>query len=315
VKRKEERVFSFSFFSHVPQMKNILNNILFQKFNNYFTLDPTHLNKYIVRRMDHAEADDYSDVNNLLIIENEALRGKLALLTERMEALEQREIARVAGSPVRKSSNASTGSRRSQTKSSVVEEDGSLPGQNNSIINSDTKSVSMGGLEEMMVKIHMAKEDAIKYGESSREQLVSDISYLHSLLNKAKAQQTENLTEIFQLKKIAKQQKMTCDKLKKRREQDKMIFVEMLKRERVQFEAKLVGAEEKVRWFEEEMRKVTAWARQRHMDYVEAATKMQKTINEAQQETVLQANTFNLDLASELESLRYEVSNMNGFQI
>ena len=88
-----------------------------------------------------------------------------------------------------------------------------------------------------------------------------------------------------------------------------MIFVEMLKRERVQFEAKLVGAENKVKFFEEEMRKVTEWARQRHTEYIASSARLQKMVNDAQQETCDQANSHNLDLASELESLRYEISN------
>ena len=55
------------------------------------------------------------------------------------------------------------------------------------------------------------------------------------------------------------------------------------------------------------MRKVTEWARQRHLDYVEASANYQRMVNEAQHEICEQVNSFNLDLASELESLRYEL--------
>jgi len=49
------------------------------------------------------------------------------------------------------------------------------------------------------------------------------------LLKRAKVEQTENLQEIFHLKKLVHQQKGANDKMKKRREQDKMIFVEVSK--------------------------------------------------------------------------------------
>ena len=253
-------------------------------------------------------ASDQADIIDVLQIENEALRSQLGKLETTLERIELRQTQQFSGtfqdasSPVRKRSN-----NNNDTNTSYDSPSPFSPNKNNKS-NSNLPPITMNNLEEMMVKIQLAKNDAILHGESSREKLMNDITFLHDLLKQAKVEQTSNLTEIAQLKKQVKSQKVTCDKIMKRREQDKMIFVEMLKRERTQFETKFSEAELKVRWFEQEMRKVTGWAKQRHLDFVTASQHMQVMVNDAQRETVEQANSFNLDLASELESLRSEVA-------
>ena len=107
-----------------------------------------------------------------------------------------------------------------------------------------------------------------------------------------------------------KQQKESYEKLQARRTHYKVIFVEMLKRERQSFEEKLVENDRKVLWFEQEMRKVGTWARERQQDYNEGAGILAKTIVDAKEETVVVANEHNLDLAAELESLRYEANEL-----
>ena len=105
-------------------------------------------------------------------------------------------------------------------------------------------------------------------------------------------------------------QKGAYDKLLAKKTQDKVIFVEMLKRERLTFEEKLVESDRKNLWFEQEMRKVRDWAMKRQREYNQAASNLHKLLLEAKQETVNQASSFSLDLASELDSLRYEAAEL-----
>ena len=72
-----------------------------------------------------------------------------------------------------------------------------------------------------------------------------------------------HVDKINELKGTIKAQKASQNKLLAQRTQDKMIFVEMLKRERVAFEEKLIDSDKKVLWFEQEMRRVGSWARER----------------------------------------------------
>ena len=58
------------------------------------------------------------------------------------------------------------------------------------------------------------------------------------------------------------------------------------------------------------MRRVADWACYRQTEYNKAAIVMQQEINRAKQEASDQAHTINQDLASELESLQYEATEM-----
>mmetsp|Transcript_6017 Transcript_6017/g.12043 ORF Transcript_6017/g.12043 Transcript_6017/m.12043 type:complete len:244 (+) Transcript_6017:3-734(+) len=168
-------------------------------------------------------------------------------------------------------------------------------------------------MSDLLVKIHEAKQDALKHtggGGGSREQLIDDIKYLYSLLQQAKEERKDFNWKIISLKKSLAYQKGAYDKLLAKKTQDKVIFVEMLKRERLTFEEKLVDSDRKVLWFEQEMRKVRDWAQKRQREYNQAASNLHKLLLEAKQETVNQANNFSLDLASELDSLRYEASEL-----
>jgi hypothetical protein len=173
-------------------------------------------------------------------------------------------------------------------------------------------TADMGNLSDMMVQIQIAKEEALKHGnpESSREKLIEDINYLYSLLTKAKQERVQLMNQQNALKDTIKQQKAAYEKLQAKKMQDKIIFVEMLKRERVQFEQKLVESDEKVMWFENEMKRVAEWARNRQNEYNKAAVAMHQEISKSKQEAVDSAKLVNQDLASELESLRYEASEM-----
>ena len=84
----------------------------------------------------------------------------------------------------------------------------------------------------------------------------------------------------------------------------------MLKRERVSFEKKVVDSDRKVMWFETEMKRVANWARERQTEYNQAASNLQKLVADAKQETVDVTMSINMDLASELESLRYEAAGL-----
>ena len=200
-------------------------------------------------------ASDQADIIDVLQIENEALRSQLGKLETTLERIELRQTQQFSGtfqdasSPVRKRSNNNNDTNTSYDSPSPFS-------PNNNKSNSNLPPITMNNLEEMMVKIQLAKNDAILHGESSREKLMNDITFLHDLLKQAKVEQTSNLTEIAQLKKQVKSQKVTCDKIMKRREQDKMIFVEMLKRERTRrsfLETKFSEAELKVRWLQQQM--------------------------------------------------------------
>ncbi|GMH80426.1 hypothetical protein TL16_g08542 [Triparma laevis f. inornata] len=213
----------------------------------------------------------------MLRIENEALRTNIARLSNRLDKQE------LAASPT------------------------SSPSKNH-----PNDPDAMQELQSMMISIQMAKEEALKHGsnDSSREKLISDIHYLHSLLVKAREERKLMSGKIESLKTTVKLQKESYDKLQARRTHDKVIFVEMLKRERQNFEEKLVENDRKVLWFEQEMRKVGTWARDRQKDYNGAAGNLAKSIVDAKEETVVQANEYNLDLAAELESLRYEANEL-----
>ena len=141
-------------------------------------------------------------------------------------------------------------------------------------------------------------------------QLIDDIHYLHSLLVKAKGERGTLASKINKLRDMVNHQKEAYDKLQDRRTQDKVIFVELLKRERMTFEERLGDSDRKVLWFEQEMRKVAAWARERQKEYNAAVAAMAKSVVEAKSETLAQANSYNLDLSAELESLRYEASEL-----
>ncbi|GMH73033.1 hypothetical protein TrST_g10217 [Triparma strigata] len=221
--------------------------------------------------------DDERNELDLLRIENEALRTNINRLSIR---LEKQELA---------SSPASSPGKAQFNDPNAMEE-----------------------LQSMMVSIQMAKEEALKHGsdDSSREKLINDIHYLHSLLVKARDERKEMSAKIESLKSTVKQQKESYEKLQARRTHDKVIFVEMLKRERQSFEEKLVENDRKVLWFEQEMRKVGTWARERQQDYNEGAGILAKAIVDAKEETVVVANEHNLDLAAELESLRYEANEL-----
>ena len=86
---------------------------------------------------------------------------------------------------------------------------------------------------------------------------------MYSLLQQAKSERSLHVDKINELKGTIKAQKASQNKLLAQRTQDKMIFVEMLKRERVAFEEKLIDSDKKVLWFEQEMRRVGSWARER----------------------------------------------------
>jgi hypothetical protein len=139
---------------------------------------------------------------------------------------------------------------------------------------------------------------------------VNDIKYLYSLLQQAKEERKGYQSKIQSLQKSLSHQKSAYDKLLSKKTQDKVIFVEMLKRERLTFEEKLVDSDRKNLWFEQEMRKVRDWAQKRQREYNQAASNFQKLLLEAKQETANQASNFNLDLASELDSLRYEAAEL-----
>lgn len=70
----------------------------------------------------------------------------------------------------------------------------------------------------MMISIQMAKEEALKHGsnDSSREKLINDIHYLHSLLVKAREERKEMSGKIKSLKRTVKLQKESYDKLQAR---------------------------------------------------------------------------------------------------
>lgn len=164
----------------------------------------------------------------------------------------------------------------------------------------------------MMVKIQVAKEEALKHSSSSssREKLIDDIKYLYNLLSKAKGERGALMKQQESLKGTIRQQKEAYALLAEKKKQDKAIFVEMLKRERVTFEQKLIASDRKVLWFEQEMRRVAGWARQRQSEYAVSAAELHKEVRGAKQETQDQASSLNLDLASELESLRYEAAEL-----
>ena len=101
-------------------------------------------------------------------------------------------------------------------------------------------------------------------------------------------------------------QRSAYDRLAVKRTTDKVIFVEMLKRERLNFENKLLETDKKVLWFESEMRKVYVWAQDRQTEYQKGIAVLQSTTTDSRSMAVEHANTNNCDRASELESLRRE---------
>ena len=125
---------------------------------------------------------------------------------------------------------------------------------------------------------------------------------------KAKGERGTLASKINKLRDMVNHQKEAYDKLQDRRTQDKVIFVELLKRERMTFEERLGDSDRKVLWFEQEMRKVAAWARERQEEYNVAIKALAKNVVEAKAETLKHANIYNMDLSAELESLRYEAS-------
>ena len=60
---------------------------------------------------------------------------------------------------------------------------------------------AMEELQSMMVSIQMAKEEALKHGsdDSSREKLINDIHYLHSLLVKARDERKDMSAKVRKL--------------------------------------------------------------------------------------------------------------------
>mmetsp|Transcript_28466 Transcript_28466/g.56928 ORF Transcript_28466/g.56928 Transcript_28466/m.56928 type:complete len:234 (+) Transcript_28466:21-722(+) len=222
-------------------------------------------------------SEDERNELDLLRIENEALRANMARLSSRLDALQ---------------SNSPSSSPTKQHREEAEE--------------------SMAQLRGMMVDIQMAKQEAMRHSreDASREQLIDDIHYLHSLLVKAKDERLSLSSNIDELRDTVRRQKGAHDKLQERRKQDKVIFVELLKRERMNFEERLEESDRKVLWFEQEMRKVAAWARERQKEYNAAVAAMAKSVVEAKSETLAQANSYNLDLSAELESLRYEASEL-----
>jgi len=86
-------------------------------------------------------------------------------------------------------------------------------------------------LTDMMVQIQLAKEEAMKHGdsESSRDKLIDDINYLYGLLMKAKEERMQLIGQQGALKDKLKRQKVAHEKLQAKKVQDKIIFVEMLK--------------------------------------------------------------------------------------
>jgi len=111
--------------------------------------------------MDHSEDD--VNIADILTIENEALRNKLTMLTDRMERLENRYT---------NPNNLTNNSNNSFTP--FV----NTPSNNNNdtfFFDPDESIISLGGgggkqpkrlddLEKMMVKIQLAKSDALKHG-------------------------------------------------------------------------------------------------------------------------------------------------------
>ncbi len=229
--------------------------------------------------------DDERSELDALRIENETLRLKLGSLEEKVN----KHIA--GGEPVSPTTRGEVGGG---------EERPFLTGED------------VADLNDMMVKIQLAKEEALKHGDerSSREQLINDIHFLYDMLMSAKEERSDLFRRIEQGDRKLKEQRALHEKLQAKRTQDKIIFVEMLKRERLSFEGRLVESDRKVLFFEQEMRRVAQWARERQKEYNSAASNMHKLLVEAKRETVEMANHTNMDLASELESLRYEASEM-----
>lgn len=141
--------------------------------------------------MDHAQIqEDDKNIAAALTIENESLRGKLSLLMERMERLEQREAQRSSGFH---SHTTRTDSLTSICLDNTHLEEaagGAMPSQ--ILVSRKTNPSKLDGLEKMMVEIQIAKDDALRHGESSRDQLQRDITYLHNLLKKSKVEQVSS---------------------------------------------------------------------------------------------------------------------------
>jgi hypothetical protein len=109
-----------------------------------------------------------------------------------------------------------------------------------------------------------------------------------------------------------------CSKVEQRKATDKVIFIEMLKRERRESVKKLDAAVDAAAasaslenvWFKNEFQKIRQWASDRQQDYLTATNELQTMLTNEKLAGVEIANNLNLDLARELEGLRQEASEL-----
>ena len=210
-----------------------------------------------------------SDELSLLKLENVSLRSQLATFEERLNSLVATNGTRERlASPDNQQQQQEQKHQKQQHQRQQRQQQPPSPSplarpNNNSAISQDSEITA---LRKLLTQVNLAKKEVLEHmpnhkpgqmggvggsddgsgGASLRD---GDVECLHSLLTQQTNDAQTYQTKVADLKKQVHALQEANDKVQHKRESDKVIFIEMLRRERRERERKVAGAELKVLWF------------------------------------------------------------------
>ena len=220
----------------------------------------------------------------LLRLENDTLRRKLAGLEESMSSMEERY-----GKSVEQLST-------SLELAPSGEESG------------DAFEPALENLRGLLGKIEAAKSEAMQFHEIGKEQLADDVQHLYRLLKRARAERAQMAFRVEDLEMQLALEKRRAAELAITVEAGEKAFLQVHRRDRELAEKRIRKAEEKAVRCEAEIEALFAWVQTRQQALVATSDALTYKIKSTEAESKKVAEAAAADAANVVDELRADLA-------
>ena len=233
----------------------------------------------------------------LLRLENDTLRRKLAGLEESLSTVEQRYTASL------QSNFEAMDERLKAEDAAAVSKKGSAGGASS---DADFEP-SLENLRGLLSKIEAAKSEAMQFHEIGKEQLADDVQHLYRLLKRTRAERAQMAFRVEDLEMQLAIEKRKSAELAITVEAGEKAFLQVNQRDRELAEKRIRKAEEKAHRREAEIEVLFAWVGERQRCLVATADALNSRIKSAEADSRRVAEAAVNDAMAQVEELRSDL--------
>ena len=234
----------------------------------------------------------------LLRLENDTLRRKLAGLEESLTNVEQRYSASL------QSNFESVDERLRAEDNAAVAKKGSVACGASSDADFEP---SLENLRGLLAKIEAAKSEAMQFHEIGKEQLADDVQHLYRLLKRTRAERAQMAFRVEDLEMQLAIEKRKSAELAITIEAGEKAFLQVNQRDRELAEKRIRKAEEKAHRREAEIEVLFQWVGERQRCLVTTADALSTRIKTAEADSRRVAEVAVNDAMAQVEELRSDL--------